>query len=213
MLLSLLAIFILVSVSFFASLKLIDFILEVGTKVESVFRKRILTLAWLLGLFCVGLATTLWLSTILVNIPTSSPSLEAASESSVSRGIILSQEDCPALIDTVYSTENEIYQLENHRHIESGSQFSEIKDNYLKGSEKLSSAAQDYQLLPVSVATKSYTRKVSNLLKKKAALFKERSSLQNDSAQLESLLKQMDFLTDERQSLIDALEKQCVLSN
>lgn len=215
MLFSLLAIFILVSVSFFASLRLIDFILAVGAKPKSVRGRKILTLVSLLGLFVAGLATTLWLSTILVKIPTSS-SLESTPKPLANRRVLLSQEDCPTLIDTVYNTENAIYRLENHRQIESSSLAADLANNYLKGAQHLNQVAQKYQGLPVTVATKSYTWKAAGLLQKKADLFQERINLQNtksSDSKVESLLQQMDLVTEERQSLISALEEQCVLAN
>lgn len=210
MMLSFLTIFISVAVLFFASLKIIDLIFNAKIQFKLPYMKGVFRTTSLLVWFCLGTIATFLISTVLVKIPTAAYKPDPVASQIPTMAI--EKQDCQRVIDTIYSTENSIYKLENHRYIEEISPVFTIKIDYKKGAEKLDSAAKKYRELEVAESTKPYTQAIADKLEQKAELFTNRSEAEENSKGIKKviyLLDEMDRATEQRQQLIDALERQC----
>ena len=126
--------------------------------------------------------------------------------------IAIENQDCQQLKDLIYSTENKIYQAENHRYIEEVSPIFTIKLEYEKGAKELSSAAEQYSSLDISENSQHYAEKIAQKLQKKSQLFQDRTKVVKNSKGIQKiadLLKQMDRVTEQRKNLITIIKKQC----
>lgn len=128
----------------------------------------------------------------------------------------LNLEDCQELINQIYLSESQIYNLENHRYLEAVSSSKNINLDYQTGAKKLREISEQYLTLDLNPESEHYSQKLAEKLQEKAQLFETRSEITtgNKSKQeIKQLLNKMDAVTQERLHAIESLESQCDLIN
>ncbi len=207
--LSLLAIFIVNLVLLFALFKASNFIFILKTNPKSQISSIYLTVGAFILLFFLSVITTFGSAKLIANsIPTDRLSTSAAI------GADLDPKDCSKLLDTIYLVETEIAELDNHRNIEETSPLFTIKIEYQKGGDKLREYALLYEGLELTEASKVYTKNIAQKMQNKANLFDKRIKIKEDKEGIKKileLLKQMDRVTYEQQTIIEGIERQCDL--
>jgi hypothetical protein len=124
--------------------------------------------------------------------------------------------DCPVVIETIYQTENDILNHENHRYIEQSENSITtkiLKDKYEKGVKKLTNQVKIYENLNVNNRSKQTINAIATSIKDKANLFKKRTQLNiNDKAfqNMPELLIKMDRATQTRLEIISEIKQQCM---
>ncbi|MGF1542341.1 MAG: hypothetical protein ACFCU5_18170, partial [Pleurocapsa sp.] len=89
-----------------------------------------------------------------------------------------------------------------------------IKLEYQQGAIQLRGAAAKYQELNLTETGKIYSQKIAEKMQKKANYYEERTNLISDkegTKKILQLLKQMDRVTQERETAIATIEQQCTL--
>jgi hypothetical protein len=125
-------------------------------------------------------------------------------------------QDCPVLIDTIYQTENSIYNYENHRYIENSSPLFTIKVEYEKGAEKLKNEIPKYKKLKVGDRTQKSIARLQQQLNDKANLFLQRTKLNLENRGLDrinNVLTEMDRTTQARLEIINGIKQQCSVTS
>jgi ABC-type transport system involved in multi-copper enzyme maturation permease subunit len=126
------------------------------------------------------------------------------------------KKDCPAIIDTIYQSENSIYNYENHRYIEESSPLFTIKVEYEKGAKKLANEIKAYDKLKLADKSQQTIEKIKRSIREKADLFNKRSKLNiNHKAfdTISGLIADMDGVTQSRLEIINEIKNQCSIDN
>jgi hypothetical protein len=205
---ALLAIFSFIIVLFLASLKIIELIFTNRRKFKSNYQKSLFPVLALFLWFSFSAISTIFISSIILKLP----QILFGSSQRANADVAIEKQDCQKIIDTIYSLENQIYQIENHRYIEESAPIFTIKLEYQKGSEELSSVAEEYLALDVGKNSQNYTKQMAEKLQEKAQLFQVRTEIMENSQgvkQIINLLEKMDRVTEERQNMISGVKKQC----
>ncbi len=206
---SLLAIFLVNLVLLFALFKASDFIFTLKTKRKFKESSVYITIATFVLLFLLSLIATFASAKLIANlIP---PQRVQVSELVAAD---IDSKDCSKLLDTIYLVENQITQLDNHRNIEETSPLFTIKLEYQKGAEKLREYASVYEELGLAEKSKIYSKKIAEKMQEKADYFDQRAKIKEDkegAKQILQLLKKMDRVTQEQETIIEAIERQCAI--
>lgn len=202
------AIFSFIIVLFLASLKIIDRVFTAKKKLQPDYMQSIFAVFALFLWFIFSAVSTIVISAFFLKLP----QIWSGNTQRTKFDVMIEKQDCPKLIDTIYSVENKIYQSENHRYIEEVAPIFTIKLEYEKGAKKLNSVAQQYLALDVGKNSQFYTQQLAQKMQEKAQLFQTRTEITENSKgvkQILNLLAQMDRLTQEKQNLIENVKKQC----
>lgn len=207
--LSLLAIFIVNLILLFALFKISDFIFIFKNRPKSKISSIYLAVGAFILLFLLSVITTFGSAKLIASsIPPQNKSTLA------SLGANIDTKDCPRLLDTIYIVETEIAQFDNHRNIEEVSPLFTIKLEYQKGADKLKKYAAVYQELKLTNKSKIYTQNIAQKMQTKAKLFERRIKITENKKGIKEileLLKKMDRVTYEQQTIVEGIEKQCNL--
>ena len=209
--LSLILIFVFTIVLFLVFLRVINLIFNIRAKFKASDKKKSFTIFSFLALFVSGLIITLLVSNLFGSkLPQSASvgnNLRAGANNSE-----ISDEDCKNIIETIYSTENQIYRVENHRYLEGIIPVANIKEEYKIGAAKLQSAADEYSQMKTTGEGKQHINQIVGKIEEKARLFRARTEIGNNNERFKEvvdLLSQMDKVTSDRQSIIGDIEKKC----
>lgn len=209
------AIFILVIILFFLSQIVIQIIWNYKARLNSTKTIEIVGIA--IALFVLFLILMLAIFSV-INIfanaeDSSSPKTEITKVADpIDRSLNL--EDCQKLINQIYLSESQIYNLENHRYLEVVTVPKDINQSYQKGAEKMKLIAEQYLELEIKPESKYYSEILANKLQEKAQLFEERSKISKDTKnkqKINQLLGKMDQVTQVRLHAIESIENKCKL--
>ena len=206
--LSLLAIFIVDLVLLFALFKASDLIFTPQAKLRYKKSSIYLTIAAFVLLFLLSAITTFGSARLIANLITS----QKIQSSALLADIDLN--DCSKLLDTISLAQNKITLLDDHRNIEETSPLFTIKLEYQKGSEKLREYASIYEGLDVTEKSKIYSQNIAQKMQEKADYFDQRIKIKENkegAKQISQLLKKMDRVTQEQQTIIEDIERQCAI--